>query len=219
MKKNYVLALLCMALLFASCASSSVNEAQSLESNACDAAMLTSEQAALTTIGPVVHSYMPYPETTAVIEKHQKAIDWTRSYLQNNKTAFDLIVTEILGLQDYLWSISNYGTGFVRNPAIPDPNWIILSQDVQRRIEAIDADFRNEFGQDINVGVDCNGVPRDDGKRAVNFFMNQPEPTDPSDQIVCILLSYFPDGYAGVREDTPYVDFGDGWFCYTGDWT
>jgi len=178
-------------------------------------AILTSEQDMLTTTEKNSHAYMPYPVTTAVAEKHQKATDWTRSYLQNNKAAFVLIIEEILGLQDYLWGVSSYGNGFLRNPAIPDPNWIVLSHDTQRSIEAIDADFRKEFGQDISVGVDCNGVPRDDGRRAVNFFMNQPAETPGS---VSVLLSYFPDGYAGVREDTPYVDFGDGWHCYCGDW-
>jgi len=216
MKKNYVIALLCiiMALLCASCASSSVEDTQSLDSNACSVAMLTSEQTTLTTT-EVSHSFsfMPYPETTAVAEKDQIATDWMRSYLHKNKAAFNLIIAEILEMQNYHWGVRNSGDGFVRNPAIPDPNWVILSQDTQRSIEAIDADFRKEFGPDVSVSVGCNGVPRDDGRRAVHFsciiFGDDWEELHR-------LLSYFPDGYANIRPDTPYVDFGDRWHFYSG---
>jgi len=225
MKKNYALALLCMTLVFlfiyASCArgpadpdetnSVSVSTNAALESQTEQTANETEFDSMLVSLTP--EGYMPYPVTTAVAEKDLKATDWMKSYLQKNKAAFDLITAEILEIQNYHWGVSNSGNGFVRNPAIPDPNWTMLSQDTRHSIEAIDADFRKEFGPDVSVSVACNGVPRDDGRRAVHFS--------------CIilgddweelhrLLSYFPDGYANIRPDTPYVDFGDGWYFYSG---
>ena len=88
--------------------------------------------------------YLPYPVTTAISARDQEVTDWVRRYLAQNKNTIDMIVEEILALDDYLWGVSNPGdgNGFIRNPNIPDKDWGQLSKQTQRRIEAIDADFR-----------------------------------------------------------------------------
>jgi len=155
------------------------------------------------------HELLPYPMTTAVSTKDQKATDWMRNYLQKNKTAFDLIANEALLLEE--WSISIIEDNSLSSyRVVPKKDWEAMSQTAKDSIEAIGADFRKEFGQDIIIGV-SSGV-RDNGRRTFGFSFEVP------DQPLFVLLSFFPDGYAYFRDDTPYVDFGDGWYFYCGDW-
>jgi hypothetical protein len=141
-----------------------------------------------------------------------------RNYLQKNKGAFDSIAKEVLGLANPYWSLHNYGNGFIPSyQVVPNRNWEALSKSTQHRLEVIDADFRKEFGQSSWTSIMATGgMIREDGRRDLTFHLEHrglgPEET------LAFLLSYFPDGVAGTRDDRPYVDFGDGWHFYCGVW-
>jgi hypothetical protein len=138
----------------------------------------------------------------------QAATDWVRSYFRKNKAAFDLIAKEVLSLKNPHWSLRNTGNGFSPDYLeVTIEDWEALSQSTQRSIEAIDADFRKEFGK-IEMFMGCEGRMREDGRRAFHIVISPG---------IFIRLSYFPDGYADERSDTPFVEFGDKWYFYCDD--
>lgn len=188
MKKVIFAALLCLflTLFFVSCAEPTTTEPET------------------------TWEFSPYPVTTAISPKIQQVTDWAKSYLQNHSATLSLVAEEVLKLENPHWVIQNSADGFSPNGrVVPDEDWMALSTLAQQTIEAVDSDWRNEFGQDIRLGIDCGGITRNDGRRALNFSLQKFN--------LLVLLSYFPDGYAGIREDTPYVDFGDGWYFYCDD--
>jgi hypothetical protein len=209
MKKLFILSLvIILALACASCAKpmEPISETSSEDAMTIEQSTLTVTEQASTTIYPyptaptTPEGFMPYPVTTAVSAKDQEAIDWMRLYLQNNKASFDLVAEEMLSFNNPLWSLLT--------------NRKALSKSAQQALDTLDADFRKKFGQDIDLYIGAGGTIREDGRRAVHFSCitfgeNWEE--------LSRLLSYFPDGYAGFRDDTPYVDFGDGWYFYSGE--
>lgn len=204
---------LALMLLCSSCAEAPMGEIKANNQNALvdGQTTLADEQSTQIELWPTTpEGYLAYPVTTAVSVKDQKATDWTKNYLKKHKATFDLVAQEVLALGD--WGINNYGDGFSPNPTIPNQEWAALSQSTQSGLETIDADFREEFGEDIIVGVTCVNVAKNEGRKSFNFFFEE------SDIPLSLLLSYFSEGYAGFRNDTPYVGFGDGWYFYCGDW-
>ena len=233
MKKSHVQVLLCLAfvflLVYASCAKEPPvqNETSSPGTSASTTSAGTTsvnqtEQAATEPraeqyVQFTPEGYLPYPVTTAVSAKDQEAIDWMRNYLQKNKSSFDLVAGEVLGLDNRTWSIGNHsGDGFVPNyQVVPNREWEALSTSAQQALEMMAADFHEKFAQDgdIEFGIGAVGHPREDGRRAVHF--NWTIFGDDWEELARH-LAYFPEGYANIRPDTPYIDFGDGWHFYCG---
>ena len=212
MKKRISLALLCISLvvifLCISCAKPTENNRETTRESTTTTSMsstLTTVCTAPTyeTVQLTPEGLLPYPVTTAISARVQKATDWTRDYLHKNKADFDLITSEILMLGESSWNVANGRNGFPTEST----TWNMLSETAQHSLERIDADFRNEFDQDSHVNVGFSDS-REDGKRRLSFYL------ETSDFTFLIHLSYFPDGYAPFREDAPYVDFGDGWYFY-----
>jgi len=229
MKKTFLHCItlaLALALLLCACGiePSALTEATTTEAEQTEPATTQAEQ----TVGETQsepdstlaqftpEGYLAYPVTTAVSARDQEAIDWMRLYLQKNKASFDLVTGEVLSLENPNWSIGNYGDGFVPSyQEVPNREWEALSKSAQQALNTMDADFRKKFGQDGDIcfQVGAVGFIHEDGRRAVHFswiiFGDDWEE-------LSRFLSYFPDGYANIRPDTPYVDFGDGWHFYSG---
>ena len=225
------MALLCttFVLLFihTSCAKelATQNETTGISVTTNAASMTQTEQTASETytelysmlVSLTPEGHMPYPVTTAVSVRDQDAFDWMRLYLQKNKASFDLISEEVLNSNDPHWSLlTNHGDGFSPDYLeVTNKNWEALSKFTQQALDTIDADFREKFSQDDDISFSVSAVGiREDGRRGIHFSWTI---FGEDEEELSRLLSYFPDGYANIRPDTPYVDFGDGWYFYSGD--
>lgn len=204
--KKIIATTLCVLLVtfMAACTNDQTEEPQSMGINNTTAEnQKTTFDTSVTEVSS--NEFMPYPETTAISIKIQKTTNWVKNYLLINKASFDSVAKELLGNGDPYWSASNSSGGFA--PFTQD-----LPKMIQQYLETINVDFCKELGQDLSISLDTGGYIREDKRRSFNLHF------ETRDLTLNGILSYFPDGYAGIREDTPYVDFGDGWYFYCGDW-